>query len=344
MNRPVLTESFDTLAGFVGAVMAAGTDRDAFDRRLALQAVAVGLSEGYGNSGGFLVPPEFAEKLWQRVYSVGRILARCERMPVARPEIFVPAVADTGTDAAARFGGVQTFWTDEADPGTATRPDFATLRLKLKKLLAIAYMTDELDQDAPALAATLERLFGAAASFALEKAIVSGSGIGAPLGILKSPALITVAKEGGQFAATINAANLRAMATRLWGPSHASAIWMMGNDAFGQVLEADEDAGGALLETGPNGERLLLQMPVELGEYTAPLGSIGDVLLADLSQYIVAEREPAFLSSIHVRFVEDESCFKFRFRTDGQPAWAAPVMPENSTVSQSAFITLAARQ
>lgn len=341
MTRPVLTEGFDHFGAFVSAVVSAGVDKNLYDRRLHLEAVALGQNEGFGTSGGFLVPEDYADRLWQRVFSAGSILARCARMPVARNAIKVPAIEDSELDA--RFGGVQTFWTDESDPAAATRPTLRMMEMTLKKLLAICYLTDELNEDAPALASTVERLFGLAASFAVEKAIVAGSGIGAPLGVLNSPSLITVDKDTSQTAATVSAANLANMAARLWGPSHGRAIWLMGNDAFGKVLELHEASGG-LLEAGPNGERMLLQMPVELSEYTPELGATGDILLGDFSQYLVGEKEPQFLSSIHVRFNADEMAFKFRFRADGQPAWAAPVTPENSTVTQSPFVALGARQ
>jgi HK97 family phage major capsid protein len=336
-----MIETFSDFASFVSAVAAVGTDRQIDDRRLLIEAVATGQHEGFGTTGGFLVPAEFADRLWEKTYEIGAILNRCSRVPVLKTGVKVPAIAD-GAGQDARFGGVQTFWTDEAAPAEATRPELRFLELKLKKLLALCYLTDELNEDTPALAATVERLFAQAASFALEKAIIVGSGIGAPLGVLTSPALITVAKDGGQAAGSVTGTNLSSMAARLWGPSHSSAIWLMGNDAFGKVLQLHETSGG-LIETGPNGERLLLQMPVLLREYTPALGLAGDILLGDFGQYIVAEKEPQFLSSIHVRFNEDESAFKFRFRTDGQPAWAAPITPENSTSTQSPFVALGAR-
>lgn len=344
MSRQVLTETFDDFAAFVSAVKAAGSEKVFIDRRLRLDAVGMGLNEGYGNVGGFLVADDFAEQLWARVYGAGAILRRCSRLPVARAGIKIPAIADTGSASDARFGGIQVYWTDESDPAAASRPNLRMLEMELKKLLALVYLSDELTEDAPALAATIERLFGLAASFAIEKAIVVGSGIGAPLGVLKAPALITVPKDVSQPAGSVSASNLSAMVSRLYGLSHASAIWLMSNEVFGQVLDVQADDGSSIVETGPDGERFIHQIPVILNEYTPALGNAGDIVLADFSQYLLAEKEAQFISSIHVRFVEDESAFKFRFRVDGQPAWSAPITPENSTVTQSPFVALGARQ
>jgi HK97 family phage major capsid protein len=84
-------------------------------------------------------------------------------------------------------------------------------------------------------------------------------------------------------------------------------------------------------------------MPIEVCEYTPALSSAGDIMLCDLSQYLLAEREPGVDSSIHVQFSTDETAFRFRFRTDGQPAGRSPVTPKNSSTTQSPFVALGAR-
>jgi len=65
--------------------------------------------------------------------------------------------------------------------------------------------------------------------------------------------------------------------------------------------------------------------------------------LGDFSQYLVAEIPAQFLSSIHVRFLNDEGVFRFRFRVDGQPSWSGPITPKNSSTTESPFVTLAER-
>jgi HK97 family phage major capsid protein len=339
---------FASFKDFVTAVVAHEVN-GAADGRLNQETAASGLNEAVGNLGGFLVPSDFASLIWSRVYATGRILARCDRQPVTKGDkLTVPAISEEGRGdgeqpTGSRFGGAQMYWTDEAGPADDANLKFDLLKFKLHKLLGLVYTSDELTNDAPALAAAILRMFGLEAAFSIEDAIINGDGIAKPLGVLKSPSLITVDKDAAQQAATVSATNLSNMAQRLWGPSHASAIWVMGNDAFGKILELNQANGGGLLEAGPNGQRLLLQMPVELNEYTPALGLPGDILLGDFSQYIVAEKADQMLSSIHVRFVNDESAFKLRYRVDGAPAWTTPITPNNSAVTQSAFVALGAR-
>lgn len=133
------------------------------------------------------------------------------------------------------------------------------------------------------------------------------------------------------------------MAARLWGPSHRSAAWLINNDVLAQLVGESFDNGAPVLTNAADGGKVILGMPVELVEYTKPISETGDILLGDFSQYLVAEKEPQVLSSIHIKFVEDEGAFKLRYRLDGQPAWATPVTPRNSSATQSPFVTLGAR-
>jgi HK97 family phage major capsid protein len=89
----------------------------------------------------------------------------------------------------------------------------------------------------------------------------------------------------------------------------------------------------------------LFGRPVLEIEQTATLGTVGDVVLADLSQYLMIEKggmESA--SSIHVKFTTDETAFRFVMRVDGQPAWNQYLTPASgSTNYLSPFIALATR-
>ena len=99
-------------------------------------------------------------------------------------------------------------------------------------------------------------------------------------------------------------------------------------------------AGG--LPNAPAGT--LLGRPIVPIEQCQTLGTVGDIILADLSQYVIADKgglESA--SSIHVRFVYDESVFRFVYRVDGQPIWNSALTPFLSANTLSPFVALASR-
>ena len=345
-RRDAYHAEFEDFPSFLAAVMEAGINgpNSMADPRLEVSAAATGSGETIPSGGGFLVPTDFAADLWMKVYDTGQLLDRCERQPVTPGNALkIPAIDETSRAAGSRFGGVRTYWAAEGETVTATRPKFRQITLRPHKLMGINYATEELLADAPALAVWLQRVFALEASFEVEDQIVNGPGADRPLGLLNSGSLITVAKETGQLADTVLPENLQTMANRLWGPSYRTAIWLMSNDALAKIADGNFQNGGPVVTTDAAGRRRILAMPVELVEYTPALSSAGDVLLADLSQYLLAEIAPDFISSIHVRFLWNEGVFKFRWRVDGAPAWTSPITPKNSTTTQSPFVALAAR-
>ena len=345
-RRDTYHAEFEDFPSFLAAVMDAGINgpHHNADPRLEYSAAATGSGKTVPSDGGFLVPTDFATDLWMATYDTGQILDRCTRQPVTTGSALkIPAIDETSRAAGSRFGGVQMHWTSEGATVTATRPKFRQITLRPNKLLGLTYATEELISDAPALAAWLQRIFALEASFEVEDQVINGVGGGQPLGILNNGSLITIAKETGQLADTVLPENLNNMAARLWGPSHRTAIWLMSNDALPKIADASFQNGAPVITTDATGRRRILAMPVELVEYTPSLSTAGDVILADFSQYLLAEIAPDFLSSIHVRFLWNEGVFKLRWRVDGQPAWTSPLTPKNSTITQSPFIALAAR-
>lgn len=340
MNAITQIKRHETLRAFVKDIVFAAYNGQVSD----MLAAATGIGEGLGSIGGYLASPAIATEVWSKVYSTGTILGRCTKQPITRKAgIEIPAISEVSRADGSRFGGVRSYFVDEGGQATVSKPKFDQINFDLRKLLTLIYATDELVQDVAGLVAFLERVMALEIQFTFEDKIISGTGAGVPLGVMNSGALITVAAEGAQPTGTVVMKNLEKMAARLWGPSHASAVWLMNNDIFQLIMDLGLSAGFQLFETGPNGERMLLQMPVILSEYTATAGSAGDIMLCDFSQYLVSDQESAIEQSIHVQFVTDETVFKVRSRVEGQPAWKSAITPKNSAVTQSPFIALAAR-
>ena len=270
-------DEFADFPAFLTAVAQAGIGGfGSADPRLEF-AAASGLGETQGSTGGFLIPNQFAADLWQTVYDTGQILNLCDRQPITiGNELKIPAIAESSRADGSRFGGVRVFWSDEAETVTTTKPTYRELTLAPKKLMALSWATDELLADAPALATWLQRIFALEAAFKIEDEIINGNGAGRPLGILASAALISVAKESGQAADSVVPANLNSMASRLWGPSHRTALWLMNNAASSQISDASFSNGAPVVTTDAQGRRRILAMPVALVEYTPTLGDAGD--------------------------------------------------------------------
>jgi len=81
-----------------------------------------------------------------------------------------------------------------------------------------------------------------------------------------------------------------------------------------------------------------------LAEQQPSIGDAGDVLLADLSQYLAIDRGGIrSAASMHVEFLTDQMVFRFTYRFDGRPALASATTPFKSSDTVSPFVRLGAR-
>ncbi len=317
------------------------------DERLTTRA-ASGLNESTPSDGGFLVQQDFVTELLKRTYETGILASRAKKIPISTNAngMKINAVDEDSRANGSRWGGVQTYWEGEADELTGSKPKFRQLELSLKKLTGLCYATDELLQDAAALEAVIRQAFAEEFGFKIDDAILDGSGEGEPLGILKSGAIVKVEKEKDQTD-IITVENLIKMWNRLWARSRANAVWYINQELepYLYTLKLGDKpvyipAGG--LSEKPYGT--LFGRPVIPLEQCSAAGDIGDIVLADIGQYLLIDKGGVkAASSIHVRFLYDESVFRFIYRVDGKPIWNKPLTPYKGSSSVSPFVTLAKR-
>ena len=286
----------------------------------------------------------------QNIWTGGQIVSRCRTLPIGPNSngVKIPGVDEASRVNGSRWGGLQAYWAEEAGTITASKAKFKRVELELRKLVALTYVTDELLSDATALGAYVSGVLPQELTFKLEDAIINGTGAGTPLGIMNSGALVTVTAEGSQTADTVNEKNVLKMFARLPVSSRATAVWFINQDVepqLPQMVIGQQPVylpPGGLVGTQPFGT--LLGRPVIPVEFCATVGDLGDIILADMSQYLMARKGGIKAdTSIHVKFTTDEQAFRFIMRVDGQPAWSTAVTPYKGSNTLSPFITLAAR-
>jgi HK97 family phage major capsid protein len=319
-----------------------------------VKAAATGAGEAIPSDGGFLVQTDFAGMLDQGAMNTGILSTRCFTVPISGNANGVKAnlMNETSRATGSRYGGIQTYWAAEAATVTKAKPTFRQIELNLKKLFGLFYATDELMQDAAALSAMVNRWFPAEFGFKIDDAIINGTGAGQPLGILNSVCLVSVSKETGQTATTILFENIVKMYARLLDSSDANAVWFINRDILPQLFTMSLAVGtGGVPVFLPASENVyqsptmtLLGKPLITIEQCATLGTVGDIILADLSEYMLIEKGGIQAAqSIHVQFIYDEMTFRWTYRTDGQPIRTSPLTPYKGSATRSPFIVLATR-
>lgn len=344
---------FLSLGEQMRAVYTAGAPGGTVDRRLSVLNAATGLNESVPSDGGFLVQPEFAQAIFERAYSTGEIMTRINKIPIGpgRNGLKTPGVDESSRADGSRWGGIRAYWEGEADQITGSKPKFSLIEQNLKKLTALVYATDDLLEDATAMEAWLMQRVPLEINFKSEDAIINGTGAGQPLGVLKSGCLVSVAKEAGQAADTIVFENVSKMWSRCWAPSRKNAVWLINQDTETQLngMSIAVGTGGVPVYLPAGGLSAspyssLFGRPVIPVEYCATVGDLGDIILADFSQYQAIDKGGIkTATSIHVRFDYNETAFRFVFRFDGQPAWKTALTPYKGSNTLSPFVSLAAR-
>jgi HK97 family phage major capsid protein len=307
-----------------------------------------GLSEGIPAYGGFLVQTDFSSMLLEKTFASSDLLSRVFKMPISANSnsIKIPAVSDASRADGSRFGGIRAYWMNEAGSKTASAPTFKQVALELKKLVGYTTCTDELLEDAPALESWIMQAFAKEFDFKLADAIINGDGAAKPLGILNAPCLVTVTAETGQGASTIVAENIIKMWASRFGTNY---VWLINQNIEPQLytMALAVGSGGVPVYMPAGGLSglpygTLFGKPVIPCEQAATLGTAGDIILADLSQYVmISKGNMQSASSIHVNFQTDQTAFRFVYRCDGQPMWDTYLTPyKGSTSYQSPFICL----
>jgi len=340
-------KGFKTPREFMQAVMKAGQGFQADERLQFLATVGSDEQTGANNSlGGFLVPEAFAPGLLQLDPEIDFIAGRTMNIPMAAPTVKLSARVDKNHSTSVS-GGLTVGRSAETVAKTASNMSFQEITLHANSLFGLAYATEEILTDSPiSFAAILATGFGQEFGAAAINERLNGTGVGQYLGILNAPCVVSVAKETGQTAATVNYQNIVKMRARMWG--YGSAIWMANQDVLPQLMQMNQTVGVAGVPAWQPSARedapdFLFGRPLFLTEFCQSVGTVGDIVCANWSQYLEGTYQPIeSAESIHVRFVNHERAFKFWTRNDGRPWWNTALTPKHGS-TLSPFVTLATR-
>lgn len=343
---------FGEYAMAVRNMPAAQRNGQAIDQRLIPLAAAPSTyaGESSGADGGILVPPGFSTSIFTLSLMEDALLPLADNMPVEGNNMLIPKDETTpwGTN------GIRAYWQSESTAGTPTKPVLSAMDLRLKKLLALVPVSDELASDATALSAYLPMKVAMSLRWKTNEAILFGTGGGTPLGALTGSAPNVIqAKDSGQATLTLSALNLANMIARLPPGSYPRAVWLINNNVLPALFTLTLGnypiylPGGAPVSGGiqMNPYGMLLGRPIIISQHAKSFTSQGDVILCDFSYYqaITKAEGVQTATSMHLYFDADAMAFRTTFRMDGQPKITTAISPANGSTTLSPFVQLAAR-
>ena len=326
------------------------------DQRLQqVNNAVLGNNEGTGADGGFAVQTDFAGVILESALERNSLLQRLDRYTVSSGANSMRWVMADETDISKSvFGGVQMYWAAEGGTVPATHPKLREVKLDLEKMMGLAYCTEEMMEDAAFMSGFFSTAFSLAADELLTGSVIGGDGVGKPLGILNSSALVTVAKETSQAAGTFVGNNAVKMLARAMPKNRDRLVWLMHPDMEEQLpalsITSSDGSASKFLWDPEGGIRnfdaqRVLGKTVIFDQNCATPGAVGDVMLVDPFQYILLSKGTIKQAwSMHVEFLTDQMCFRVVFRCNGTPKVNSPLTIKNSTKTRSPFVALADRK
>lgn len=320
------------------------------DRQLLkMMAGPTGMNTDIGSEGGFLVASERSNTILQRAYEQGEILSRVNRMPIGAGSngMTIPAIDESSRADNSRFGGIVSGWLGQGNALSAGKPKFRIMDLKLRKVGAFVYGTDEQLQDAVALEGWINKNLPLELTFRTEDAVINGVGGNQPQGVMNSGAVLTVTRNTTN---RITSEDLRGMVNRMWAPLWGRAAFFVDQSTLGEFDQLGIAIGtGGVLDPSykPAGSvpgqkyATYKNIPIIPVEHCAALGTSGDIVLTNLDEYVLIDKggvEQAV--SLHVAFLTDEAVFRFMYRVDGQLSWNAALTPKSGGDTLSCAVKL----
>jgi HK97 family phage major capsid protein len=311
------------------------------------------------------VRPEFINSLFELAMEEQVVEPYAFNIPVGQTNsISWPALDQYFTPASgqsATYGGVQVSRKGENTQRSSSDPKLRNIEFKITDLTGLAYFSRDLIQD-NFLAADLiaQEQFGKAMAWRKDWEFLNANGVGKPLGIRNCPALLTQSRNTGSH---VKYEDLVNMLSKFHMARLKNAMWLANQTTFVDLISITNNAGNYVFQpntqitqavspsligrTESNGLRYaaqgtLMGLPIRFTEKLPALGSAGDLMLIDPTQYGVATRQGLEVGiSEHFAFDTDQIVYRFKIRNEGQPLWLGPYISADSANTKfSPFVQL----
>lgn len=309
----------------------------------------LGSNEVIPSQGEFLLEPTITRELLKPLHEEGPFTSRAKKMPVGPNSNsgYINGVDETSRANGSRWGGVQGYWFNAGDSMTASQPRFRRINWELNPVTVLQYATDAILRDAGLLQSVIQQSAMEELNFKVNDALFRGTGSGQPKGFgttTANPALLSAVRTN---ATNIDHDDVMRMISRLPARAHSRAVWFANPDAMPEIDTLNFTSGttGILspyVTYTADGVTMLRGRPVVYNEFSPTLGSVGDLLLADMSDYLFWEGAMEGASSIHVQFLTNQTAFRWIYYVDAQPASYTAFTRYQSTDTESAYVALAA--
>ena len=317
---------------FLGAVVKASKGN--VDERL-YKGSGEGQEEADNAEGGYLVEHRIGKEIYAACQQSSVLLPKCDQLEIGPMSngMKINQVLETTRSATTLFGGLRVYSMAEGAAKTPSIQSYAQVDMSLGKYAAVNYMTDELMQDRVALRSFIAQNDGQAFAWVIDDDILHGTTNASMVAIENHASTVQVAVAG----ANPTAAELSNMYVAMLPCAVAGAEWYMSLSQYAACMQLEDTSGRKLIQ--PSFEisayGTLFGRPINLIEQADIDANDTSIMFLNLKYYLVIKKGGMQEAvSIHCKFLEDETAFRWVMRLGGSPKLASTVtLPDGSIVS-----------
>lgn len=323
------SDGFKHFGEFLVAVRDAGIPNKGVDKRLTTKEAGSPTQEIASDSaGGYLIPTEHRKQLLQiGLQDHDAFASMCQKIPMQSMSIEYPFL-DYSDKSGGTIGGIRWYKSGELGTRTATKVNkFGKLSMKLNKLVGLHYSSDEILEFSPiSLEPLVKDAFGQGLKMTLNNLIIRGDGQNEIKGVMNSNCLIPITRS---TALSVTYAEVVTMFSR--SCSKNTGVWLATPDLLPvlclMTIPCGANCGAPVFlpSNGASGKSYdtLLGRRIIFSDYCETPGTTSDLMFVDLKYMHLGLKAGKgagvkTVSSMHVKFLEDQETLKATFWVDGQ--------------------------
>jgi HK97 family phage major capsid protein len=291
--------------------------------------------------GGALIPPGIGAPLVDQALKDTGLWDQMMNIPMSVPSIEFPTPENWDHSSGYYYGGIYATFQGELDTINERRPKFGSIKLSLESAKLASAPSNKMILFSPqSVEAMLRQMMSVALAGLLADKAINGIGAGEPMGYITA----TPSSGGPGITVTRNTASHiyseDVLAMDMAFADRGNGVWLINHNCKTEIRSLYTVMGlsGQPLYQFANGNQpfeSLLNRKIIWTEFCQTLGTKGDIILVDPSQYLRGSLStgPTFDTSPHVYFLSDQTTIRLVYYCDCRPMWKTYLTPRYATTS-----------
>ncbi len=293
-----------------------------------------------GEEGGLMVPSQFRPEIFKIDPDTALVRPRATVIPAGSPpdaEITFP-VLNQSTNM---YGGITMYKVAEGVSTTESDAKLKDVSMKPNGVGGHVEITNKLLRNWQAAGSFITTQMQGARTYYEDMQFMSGNGVGGPTGFLGHKSNIKVNRGTANQISYTDTVNMLARILMRGG----NYVWITSQTTIPQLATlADAGNNNIWHASAAAGMPTTLHgIPVLFHERVPALGTMGDLMLVNLSYYLIKDGSGPYVRvSDQVRFLQDKTIFQVIWNIDGKPWLDAPIKLEGGAAANtvSPFVIL----